>query len=95
MAQRQTEELQACIDLVADTLATEEAILVVERGQTKFAKQTFQYYRVQIGTFKMLTGNDPVNQRTVFVQVNVDPPHQSKFVDASDWLPLPHQGDRS
>lgn len=92
---QQTEDLQACIALVAGDLATEEAILVIERGQTRFGRQTFQFYRVRIGTFRMLTGNEPVNQRTVFVQVNVDPPHHSQFVDASAWLPLPQQEDRS
>jgi len=81
--------LQSCISLVSETLADDESILVIEQGQTRYGRQTFAFYKVRIGTFKGLTGNSPVDLRSVVVEVNVDPPHSSRFVDESEWSPLP------
>jgi hypothetical protein len=81
--------LNACIGLVESALDAEDSILLIEQGETKYGRQTFVNYRVAIGTFENRTGNNPVNRRVVFVQVNVDPPHRAQLVDESEWRPLP------
>jgi hypothetical protein len=80
--------LQSCITLVATTLDIEQSILEVDQGQTRFGKQTFIFYKVRTGTFVGNTGNTPVDQRTTYVQVNVDPPNVATFTDASNWIPF-------
>jgi hypothetical protein len=81
--------LQACLSLVSTTLGKEESILLLEQGQTRYGKQTFAFYRVRIGTFKNMTGNTPMDLRSAVIEVNVDPPHYARVVDASNWQPLP------
>lgn len=82
------QNLQSCLALVSQSLADEESILLVEQGQTRYGRQTFSFYKVRIGTFEGMTGNKPVNLRTVVVQVNVDPPNVAQYASESDWHPL-------
>lgn len=81
--------LQSCLSFLSDSLALEESVLRVEQGQMRYGRQTFAFYKVRIGTFKGATGNEPVDIRTVVVEVNVDPPFHARAVDDSNWLPLP------
>ena len=81
--------LQSCLSLVSETLAREESILSIEQGQTLYGRQTFCFYKVSVGTFEHATGNSPVNMRSAVVEVNVDPPNRARFVDESEWHPLP------
>jgi hypothetical protein len=82
------EYLQACLSLIAPTLKQEESVLRIEEGQTQYGKQTFVYYKVLIATFEQMTGNTPVGQRTVVVQINVDPPNKARYVPESEWQPF-------
>ena len=79
--------LRSCLSLVSGTLGAEEAILVIEKGETRYGKQTFVYHRVRIGTFKNMTGNTPVDLRSAVVEINVDAPEQPRFVDESFFRP--------
>jgi len=79
--------LEACLSLVATTLAAEESILLLEQGQTRYGHQTFVFYRARIGTFKNMTGNTPIDLRSAVIEVNADQPHHARFVDASEWRP--------
>jgi hypothetical protein len=81
--------LRSCLSLVSETLLSEESVLLLEQGRTRYGRQTFVFYKVRIGTFKNMTGNTPVDLRSTVVEVNVDSPHPSRFVDASEWQPLP------
>jgi hypothetical protein len=79
--------LQACLGLIAQTLQSEESVLRIEEGQTQYGRQTFVYYKVLIATFEHMTGNTPVNPRTLVVEVNVDPPNNARYVPESQWQP--------
>lgn len=88
-ANHSLEYLHACLSLVSGTLGEQESVLAVVRGQTRYGRQTFVFFKVRIGTFENMTGNTPVNVRSVVVEVNVDPPHHARLVHDSDWVPLP------
>jgi hypothetical protein len=89
MAETDTRFVRACLDAVAPSLANEEAIMAIEKGQTRYGRQTYLYYRVQIATFVAKTGNSPINPRTICVAVNVDTPDSAALVSLSEWVPFP------
>jgi hypothetical protein len=88
MADTDTEYVRACLNAVAPTLADEESIMAVDKGQTRYGRQTFLYYKVEIAAFVAKTGNSPVNSRTVCVSVNVDTPETAALVPIADWMPF-------
>jgi hypothetical protein len=88
MTDTDTKYVQACLSAVAPTLADEESIIAVEKGQTRYGRQTFLYYKVEIATFVAKTGNSPVSPRTVCVSVNVDTPETAALVPIADWTPF-------
>ncbi|WFU44147.1 hypothetical protein QA640_17855 [Bradyrhizobium sp. CB82] len=89
MADMDTRFVRACLDALAPSLSDEEAIMSVEKGQTRYGRQTYLYYRVQIATFVAKTGNSPVNPRAVCVAVNVDTPDSAALAPLSEWVPFP------
>lgn len=89
MPENDTKYVQACLAAVSPTLAVEEAIMVIEKGQTSYGRQTFLFYKVDIATFVGNTGNTPVNPRSCYVSVNVDTPDTASLVPATDWQPFP------
>jgi hypothetical protein len=62
--------------------------MVVEKGQTRYGRQTFLHYKVEMATFVAKTGNSPVTPRTVCVSVNVDTPETAALVPIADWIPF-------
>ena len=63
--------------------------MAIEKGQIRYGRQTFLYYKFQIATFVGKTGNSPVNPRTLCVAVNVDTPDSANLVSLSEWEPFP------
>lgn len=88
MADTDTKFVCACLNAVAPTLGDEEAVMAIEKGQTRYSRQTFLYYRVQIATFVGKTGNSPVDQRSLGVAVNVDTPDTAGIVPLGEWVPF-------
>jgi hypothetical protein len=85
MADNDTRYVQACLVAVGPTLADEEAIMAVVKGQISYGRQTYLYYKVDIATFVGATGNSPVNPRSCCVSVNVDTPNTASLVPITDW----------
>jgi hypothetical protein len=87
-APNDTKYVEACLTAVAPTLAVDEAIVAITKGQTRYSRQTFLYYKVDIATFVSQTGNSPTNPRTIYVAVNVDTPDPATFASSTEWQPL-------
>jgi hypothetical protein len=88
MVDTDTKFLRACLAAIAPSLGDEESVISLERGQTRYGRQTFLFYKVQIATFVAKTGNTPVNPRTLCIAVNVDSPDTASTVPLSEWGPL-------
>jgi hypothetical protein len=88
MADTDTKYVRICLTAVSPSLADEESIMSVEKGQTRYGRQTTLYYKVEIATFVAKTGNSPVNSRTLCVSVNVDTPETAALVPVADWMPF-------
>lgn len=88
MADTDTRYVRVCLDAVGPTLADEESVMKVEKGQTHYGRQTYLFYKVDIATFVGKTGNSPVNPRSVCLSVNVDTPDTAQLAPMSDWTPF-------
>lgn len=82
---RDTLYIQAVAEFVEKTFQVDEMIVQIRKGQTRYGRQTFVIYRVNVCTLEKLTGNNPKNRRFVDVAVNVDT-KQATPADGQ-WLP--------
>lgn len=82
---RDTEYYQAVTEFAAQQLGQEEIIVQIREGQTRYGRQTFVIYRVNICKLENLSGNDPRGKRFVDVAVNVDTRQASSA--GGQWIP--------
>jgi hypothetical protein len=78
--------LHTLIDAVGGQLGEDEKIIQIRRGQTRYARQTFVYYLVDIATLEMNSGNDPKKRRSLVVEFNVDSPDTPR-IEMPLWVP--------
>jgi hypothetical protein len=81
--------LHVVVDAVHAELGPEEAIIQIRRGRTRYGKQTYVYFLVDIATLALKSGNEPAKRRTRVVELNVDSPLSAKLHDPL-WVPYDH-----
>lgn len=81
--------LNSCLKLVDMETKDTESVLRLERGKTRFGRQTFLYYKIHIGTFVNNAGGEPVDVHSIVAEINVDTPDSARVVDAENWEPIP------
>jgi hypothetical protein len=83
------ERLHKLIDVVGSQLGQDEKIVQIRQGQTRYGRQTYVYYLVDIATLEMNTGNEPSKRRSLVVEFNVDSP-DSPRIELPLWVPYDH-----
>jgi hypothetical protein len=53
------QRLHILIDTITAQAERKEQIIQIHRGRTHYGRQTFVYYRVDLATLEMNTGNEP------------------------------------
>jgi hypothetical protein len=79
---------KVAIDLAARDMAQDESVVRVTKGKTRFGRVTTLYYLVDIARFVNRSGNEPVDRRSIVVEVPSGSPDRARTVDRSNWEPL-------
>jgi hypothetical protein len=81
--------LHKLIDVVGAELNDDQKIIQIRQGQTRYGRQTYVYYLVDIATLEKNTGNNPINRYSLVVEFNVDQP-DTPTITRQTWVPYDH-----
>lgn len=79
-------ELRALVHFLDTLMEDEEIVTQIRRGQTRYGRQTFVHFLVNIGRLQMKTGNSPIELRQLVIRMNVDD-LEAEAVDRVNWIP--------
>jgi hypothetical protein len=80
--------ISTCNHKLHELMNADETVLRLEKGKTRYGRQTFVYFKAYAGTFAHNTGNEPGQIRSWVFELNVDQPDTARIVDEGSWEPL-------
>lgn len=82
----ESRQLGALVHFLDTLMEDEDIVTQIRRGQTRYGRQTFVYFLVNIGKLPSKTGNSPIELRQLVISMNVDD-RKAEVVDCENWIP--------
>jgi hypothetical protein len=78
--------LRKCIDVAADKLSDNEAIIEFRMGRTHPGRQVFHYYKFEIAKPDNNLSGPPTDRHSLVIEINQDSPENAHVIE-SFWPP--------